>query len=63
MASCLDPSGDTAGALLDPAEIHDQLIESIVEVDETAMEKYFEGIMPEAEERDRLIEQAAGGTP
>jgi len=58
VASCLDPSGDTAGALLDPAEIHDQLIESIVEVDETAMEKYFEGIMPEAEERDRLIEQA-----
>lgn len=58
VASCLDTGGDTSGALLDPAEIHDQLIESIVEVDEAAMEKYFEGIVPEAEERDRLIELA-----
>ena len=63
VASCLDPSGDTSGALVDPAEIHESLIESIVEVDEAAMEKYFEGIVPEAEERDRLIVQAvANGT-
>ncbi len=58
VASCLDLEGDTTGALLDPAEINEALIESIVEVDEVAMEKYFEGIKPEAEERDRLIDEA-----
>ncbi len=58
VTSCLDLDEGAPGALLDPAEINEALIESIVEVDEVAMEKYFEGIRPEDEERDRLIDEA-----
>jgi len=55
VANCLNVPADTSGALLDPAEIHDALIESIVEVDEKATEQYFEGIQPEGADLDRLI--------
>ena len=39
-----------AGAVVDPGEIHESLIESIIEVDEAVMEKYLEGTPPTAEE-------------
>ncbi len=61
--STLTVPDDTTGALVDPAEIHDALIESIIEVDEAVMEKYLEGQLPSAEELSRLISQAvASGT-
>lgn len=63
VASTLSVPDDTAGALIDPAEIRDALIESIVEVDEAVMEKYLEGEPPSDEELSRLIVQAiAAGT-
>ncbi len=52
------PQGDTSGALVDPEEAHQSLIESIVEVDEEAMERYFEGTEPQGEELERLLAKA-----
>jgi elongation factor G len=53
----------TDGALVDPAEIHDPLLESIIEVDEQVMERYFEGTAPTDDELSRLIVRAvAEGT-
>jgi elongation factor G len=51
------------GAVVDPAEIHEQLIETIIEVDEQVMERYFEGEVPSADELKSLMVQAiAQGT-
>ncbi len=58
VVSTLDVPDDTSGALIDPNEIHDALIESIIEVDEGVMEKYLEGELPTAEELSKLITQA-----
>ncbi len=58
VASCLEVSGDAAGALIDPNEIHEGLIEAIVEVDEAATEKYFEGEKPSGDELNRLLRES-----
>ncbi|MEQ8788151.1 MAG: elongation factor G [Pirellulaceae bacterium] len=58
VASTLNVPGDTSGALVDPTEIHDPLLESIIEVDEAVMERYFEGTQPTDEELSRLIVRA-----
>ncbi|MCF0234923.1 MAG: GTP-binding protein, partial [Thermoguttaceae bacterium] len=47
--------GDAAGALVDPAELRESLVETIVSVDDAAMEKYFEGELPTDEEMAKLI--------
>ncbi len=61
--STLQLPDDTSGALVDPAEIHDPLVESIIEVDEGVMERYLEGTPPTEEELSRLIVRAvAEGT-
>ncbi|MCA9177254.1 MAG: elongation factor G [Planctomycetales bacterium] len=63
VASTLHVPGDTAGALIDPAEISEPLLESIIEVDEAVMERYFEGEMPSDEELSQLMVRAvAEGT-
>jgi elongation factor G len=58
VAGTLRVPEDTSGALLDPNEIHEPLIESIIEVDEAVMERYFEGQQPTDEELSRLIVRA-----
>jgi len=58
VASTLHPPAAAAGALLDPVSIRDPLIESIIEVDEVVMERYFEGTPPEPQELSRLIVRA-----
>ncbi|MGL6225366.1 MAG: elongation factor G [Thermoguttaceae bacterium] len=58
VVSTLAPPADTSGALLDPKEIHENLIETIVTADEAAMEKYLEGTMPSEEELKKLLVQA-----
>jgi len=51
------------GAAIDPAQINESLIESIIEVDEGVMERYFEGKLPSAEELKKLLVQSiAAGT-
>ena len=63
VVSTLQKGAKADGALADPAEIHTQLIESIVEVDEALMEKYFEGEEPTPEQYAQLITRAvAQGT-
>ena len=63
VASTLKVPADTPGALVDPNDIHTSLIESIIEVDEEVMTRYFDGVEPSDEELARLIVQAvAGGT-
>jgi elongation factor G len=63
IASTLKPPASAAGALVNPAEIHTALIESIIEVDEALMTKYFEGEEPTAEQLAALIVRAvAEGT-
>lgn len=58
VVSTLHVPDDTSGALLDPAEINEPLIESIIEVDEAMMERYFEGQPPTNEELAGLIVRA-----
>jgi elongation factor G len=58
VASTLKPPADAAGALVNPAEISTALIESIIEVDEEATERYFEGVQPSDEELARLMVRA-----
>jgi elongation factor G len=63
VASTLHVPADTSGAIVDPQEIHDTLIESIIEVDEAVMERYLEGQSPTDEELSQLIVRAlAEGT-
>jgi len=58
VVSTLNVPADTAGALIDPAEISEPLVESIIEVDEAVMERYFEGQAPSSEELNQLIVRA-----
>jgi elongation factor G len=58
VVSTLRVPSDTSGALVNPNEIHDPLIESIIEVDEGVMERYLEGTPPTDEELGRLIVRA-----
>jgi elongation factor G len=63
VASTLHPPGDASGAVIDPNDLRESLVESIVEVDEGVMERYLEGELPSPEELSRLMMQAiAGGT-
>ncbi|HIF30185.1 MAG TPA: elongation factor G [Planctomycetaceae bacterium] len=57
VASTLHPT-EEAGALVDPNEIREALIESIIEVDEEVMEKYFEGEVPSDEQLAKLAVRA-----
>ncbi|MDG1873178.1 MAG: elongation factor G [Mariniblastus sp.] len=58
VASTLDVPEDFTGALLDPSQFNEPLIESIIEVDDAVMERYFEGIIPKREEVHGLIVSA-----
>jgi elongation factor G len=63
VASTLNPPVDAAGAVIDPKSISESLVESIIEVDEAVMERYFEGQMPSADELSKLLVDAiAAGT-
>lgn len=63
VASTLSPPSDVEGAQIDPNEINEALIESIIEVDEGVMERYFEGELPTEKELAGLMVQAiAAGT-
>ena len=55
VAATLKPPADTAGALVDPGEISESLLETIIEVDEAVTERYFEGTPPTDEELAKLI--------
>ena len=56
--STLNVPDDTTGALIDPKQISEPLLESIIEVDEAVMERYFEGTRPTEDELSSLIVRA-----
>lgn len=58
VADVLNPPSDSAGALVDPSELSEPLVETIIEVDEAVMEKYFEGEMPGPEQLSKLTIEA-----
>ncbi len=58
VVSTLNVPDDSAGALVDPKEISEPLIESIIEVDDAVMERYFEGTPPTEKELSTLIVRA-----
>lgn len=58
VVSTLNVPDDTAGALVDPNQISEPLLESIIEVDEAVMERYFEGNPPTEKELSSLIVRA-----
>lgn len=59
VVSTLNVPKDTAGALLDPNEIREPLLESIIEADEEAMMVYLEeGTLPSDAELSKLIVRA-----
>lgn len=58
VADTLKPPADAAGALIDPNEINQSLLESIIEADEEVMERYFEGTPPTDAEIGKLIVKA-----
>jgi elongation factor G len=58
VVNTLKPPADTTGALIDPSDISESLLESIIEVDEAVTERYFEGTPPTDEEIPDLIDRA-----
>jgi elongation factor G len=58
VVSTLDVPADTKGALIDPKELSESTLESIIEADEAVMEKYFEGELPSKDEIARLTTEA-----
>jgi elongation factor G len=58
IASTLNIPDDVQDAAIDPTDIHETLIESIIEADEEVMERYFEGEMPSDDDLKRLMVQA-----
>lgn len=58
VVSTLDVPSDTTGALVDPKSISESVLESIIEADESVMEKYFEGVMPSKDDIARLCPEA-----
>ncbi|HEV7222704.1 MAG TPA: elongation factor G, partial [Pirellulales bacterium] len=58
VASTLHVPADVKGALMDPASINTALIEAIIEHDEEATAKYFEGTPPGDEDLPRLAMEA-----
>ena len=58
VVSTLKPPANTAGALMDPSKLHEPLIEAIVEMNERATERYFEGEEPADAELPQLIADA-----
>ncbi len=63
VVNVLKAEGGAPGAVVDVDEIREALIESIIEVDEEVMERYFEGTQPTDRELSQLMVQAvAEGT-
>jgi elongation factor G len=58
VASTLKLTAKADGAVVNPADIHSTLVESIIEVDDAVTERYFEGKLPTEEEISRLIVEA-----
>ncbi len=54
----LDPPQDTSGAVVDVATVREHLVETIIEVDDAMMEKYFEGEFPSVDQLKAALPKA-----
>lgn len=57
VASTIDLPSEAPGAVMNLAHAHEQLVEKLVETDESLMEQYFDGVMPDAATLLRLLRQ------
>ncbi|MGI9474527.1 MAG: elongation factor G [Rubripirellula sp.] len=57
VVSTVDLPGEARGAVMNLAHAHEQLVEKLVETDETLMEQYFDGVMPDAQTLTRLLRE------
>ncbi len=57
VASTIDLPSEAPGAVMNLAHAHEQLVEKLVETDESLMEQYFDGVMPDADTLLRLLRQ------
>ncbi len=57
VASTVDLPGEAKGAVVNLAHAHEQLVEKLIESDEAVMEKYFEGVMPDAGTLQKLLKR------
>lgn len=58
VADVMEMPRDTHDAVIDPASLHDDVVEMIVQTDAAALEKYLEGVMPTHDEIAHLFEHA-----
>lgn len=57
VVSTIELPGEARGAVINLAHAHEQLVEKLVETDETLMEQYFDGVMPDAATLARLLRE------
>ncbi len=53
--STIELPTEARGAVMNLAHAHERLVEKLVETDESLMEQYFEGVMPDTESLERLL--------
>jgi elongation factor G len=58
VVSALHVPSDTSGAEMNVTQLHDELVETVVQLDEPTLEKYFEGEQPSDAKLDDLVMQA-----
>jgi elongation factor G len=56
--SVLDPPQDLSGAVIDIDKVREHLVETVIEVDDAMMERYFEGEIPSLEQLKTAIPKA-----
>jgi elongation factor G len=57
VVSTIELPGEARGAAMNLAHAHEQLVEKLVETDETLMEQYFDGNMPDVDSLRRLLKE------
>lgn len=55
LVSTVELPTEARGAVMNLAHAHEQLVEKLVETDESLMEQYFEGVMPDVPTLQRLL--------
>jgi elongation factor G len=55
LSSTIELPTEARGAVMNLAHAHEQLVEKLVETDESLMEQYFEGVMPDIASLQRLL--------
>jgi elongation factor G len=57
VASTIELPSEARGAVINLAHAHEQLVEKLVETDETLMQQYFDGVMPDTAKLKELLRE------